>query len=568
MTGFFSLFILLGSLGIFLYGMKLMSESLQKVAGQKMRSILAAMTSNRFKGVVTGFLITAIIQSSSATTVMIVSFVNAGLLSLTGAIGVIMGANIGTTVTAWVISLLGFKFSISHIAIGIVGVSFFFLFSKKAKIRNVAELLMGFAILFIGLDFLKESMPDINSHPKVLNFIQSCTHLSFGSTLIFVLIGTALTIVLQSSSATMALTLVMCYNGWIPFEVATAMVLGENIGTTITANIAALVANIQAKRAAISHTIFNVIGVIWVLIFYQPFLQLVGLVTSYFTGSDPFSNHSDDIQNLPIALSIFHSLFNVTNTLVLVWFCPFIAKISTKIIPTKKDELEDDFTLKHIDTSYFSTDEISLMQLHKELTEFGIRMERMFTFVDQLLFEPEKVKDWDKLMKRISKYEEISDRMEDEIASYLEKISQGHLSETASAEVRNIYSIIDDLESIGDVLYHLSLEIDEQKSLKIVLSDEQMQDLQNIRNLAFKSMQLMNYNLNNIKQCKKEESIAIEHKINALRDSLMERHIENRKNNVYKFRVGVYYSAIFSLYEKVGDYIYSISETISKSNKP
>lgn len=562
-----NLLILLGSLGVFLYGMKLMSESLQKVAGEKMRSILSAMTSNRFSGILTGFLITAVIQSSSATTVMIVSFVNAGLLSLTGSISVIMGANIGTTVTAWIISLLGFKFSIANVALGVVGISFFFLFSKNNKLKSIAELIMGFALLFIGLDFLKASIPDINSNPQILDFLKNYTSLGFGSILIFVFVGTVLTVIIQSSSATMALTLVMCYNGWIPLELAAAMVLGENIGTTITANIAALVANIQARRAAVSHTVFNIFGVIWVLIFFQPFLYFIEYFTGYLTGSDTPDLMNNRMENFPIALSLFHTIFNLTNTLILAWLCPFIAKLAILIIPNKKDEAETEFKLKYIDTSYFSTDEISLMQIRKELTEFGKRMERMFTMVDQLLFEPDEIKNKDKLLERIAKYETISDRMQDEIALYLEKILDGHLSGTASAEVRNVFSIIDDLESIGDVLYHLSLEIKEENSLKITLNEEQMSNIRCIRDLAYQAIQLMNFNLNNWKNNKYNESAIVEQEINALRDKLMEAHVEDRKNQVYKFRVGVYYSAFFSLYEKVGDYIFSVSNSINKSTK-
>jgi len=327
---------LIGSLGLFLYGMKIMSEALQKVAGGKMRQILAVMTNNRFKGALTGFLVTTTIQSSSATTVMIVSFVNAGLLSLIAAVGVIMGANIGTTVTAWIISLLGFKISLSFLSLPLIGISFPFFFSKNSLKKSWGELIIGFAILFIGLQFLKESVPDINNNPGILNFLSSFTDLGYISILIFVIIGTILTVIIQSSSATMALTLVMTYNGLIPFELAAAMILGENIGTTITANIAAFVANISAKRAARAHFIFNTFGVIWMLIVFHPFLRVIDHFMQHYHSISILSTDLSKVdyetikQEYPIALSIFHTSFNILNTLMLIGFASLIAKIATK----------------------------------------------------------------------------------------------------------------------------------------------------------------------------------------------------------------------------------------------
>lgn len=332
--GFTDILTLLGSLGLFLYGMKVMSDALMEVAGDKMRNILASMTSNRVKGVLTGFTITSIIQSSSATTLMVVSFVNAALLTLAESVSVIMGANIGTTVTAWLITILGFKVSMSAIALPLVALGFGLTFSKKIKTRHWGEFIVGFAVLFIGLQFLKESVPDIKQNPEILEWLKAYTDMGFWSVLLFLLIGTILTVVIQSSSATMALTLVMCYEGWIPFDMAAAMVLGENIGTTITANLAALVANYNAKRTAIAHLIFNVLGVIWVLILFFPFLNGINLFVTQ--NGEPSPYHTPEA--IPVALSAFHTSFNIINTSLLIWFVPAIVKIVMKIIPFKEEE--------------------------------------------------------------------------------------------------------------------------------------------------------------------------------------------------------------------------------------
>jgi len=334
---------LIGSLGLFLFGMKLMSEGLQKVAGDKMRNILSAITANRFRGVLTGFLITAIIQSSSATTVMMVSFVNAGLLSLIQSVGVIMGANIGTTVTAWLITILGFKVDMSLIALPIIAIGFPLVFSKNNSRKFWGEVIIGFAILFMGLGFLKEAVPDIKNNHEVLGFIRNYTDHGFWSLLIFLGLGTILTMIIQSSSAAIALTLVMCYNGWITLDLAAAMVLGQNVGTTITANLAALVANVSAKRAAMAHLIFNVLGVIGILIVFKPFIGLIDWFVTKTEGSSAYYNPLA----IPVALSVFHTVFNVLNTVILFWFANYIVKIVEIIIPLREED-EEEFRLTHI----------------------------------------------------------------------------------------------------------------------------------------------------------------------------------------------------------------------------
>ncbi|MBT8288714.1 MAG: Na/Pi cotransporter family protein [Bacteroidia bacterium] len=329
--GFAEILRLIGALGVFLFGMKVMSDALLKLAGNRMRSFLASMTSNRVFGIFTGFLITSVIQSSSATTLMVVSFSNAGLLTLTEAISVIMGANIGTTITAWLITILGFKVSMSAIALPLVGFGFAFTFSKKKNLQNWGNFIIGFALLFIGLQFLKEAMPDIDSNPEILSFLSKYTDLGFLSILLFLLIGTLLTVVIQSSSATMALTLIMCAQGWIPFELAAAMVLGENVGTTITANIAALVANYQARRTARAHLIFNLLGVLWMLILFYPFMRLISWMTQFLGSESPYLSAAA----VPVAISLFHTTFNILNTFLLVWFVKPIAQLVEKIVPER-----------------------------------------------------------------------------------------------------------------------------------------------------------------------------------------------------------------------------------------
>nr|MBC8147768.1 Na/Pi cotransporter family protein [Bacteroidota bacterium] len=414
--------ILIGSLGLFLFGMKLMSESLQKVAGNKMRSILASMTSSRLRGVFTGFLVTSAIQSSSATTVMVVSFVNAGLISLVGAVGVIMCANIGTTVPAWLITFLGFgKFSLSVLALPVIGIAFPLFFSHNTNRKSWGELLIGFAILFLGLNFLKSNVPNMETNPEFFHFLANYVNFGYGSILIFVLIGTIITVVIQSSSATMALTLVLCYNHLIPFEMAAAMILGENIGTTITSNLAAMVGNVSAKRAARAHFVFNIAGVIWILLVFFPFLSGIDWITIQINGDSAFV--TDAVK--PFALSTFHTAFNILNTAFLIGFTPLIVKLVEKIVP-HKDEGEEEFRLQFINSALLSTSEISLAQAKNEISIFGKRVDKLFGFIPELLLE-KRNKNYSKLYKKIDHYEQITDNMEIEIAKFLTRVSEGEI---------------------------------------------------------------------------------------------------------------------------------------------
>ncbi|MFC2102173.1 Na/Pi cotransporter family protein [Bacteroidota bacterium] len=563
---------LIGSLGLFLFGMKLMSDALQKVAGSRMRHILAAMTSSRIKGVFTGMMITTTIQSSSATTVMVVSFVNAGLLSLVAAVGVIMGANIGTTVTAWLISLLGFKISLSFLSLPLIGLSLPLFFSKKSLRKSWGEFIIGFAILFIGLQFLKESVPDIRSNPESLHFLSTFTDLGFLSVLIFVAIGTILTIIIQSSSATMALTLVMCYNGLIPFELAAAMVLGENIGTTITANLAAIVANVSAKRAARAHLIFNIFGVLWMLPVFHYFL----LVINYFLqkkhgvsilATDISNVEFEDIKSVyPIALSLFHTSFNVINTLMLIGFAPLIAKIATMMVPTKSDD-DEEFSLKYIKSGLFSTSELSILQARKEISNFGLRIEKMFQLL-QTLFTEKKQKKYYKLLSKIQKYEQITDDLELEISLYLTNIAEGEISHDSSKKIRAMIKMIDEMESIGDVIYSISKTVDSLKEKKVKFLSHQDEGLKELFELITQAFDEMNQNLGKgFSEVNTKRAYDLEIQINEKRDLLRKHHVEDLKEKRYKHKIGAYYSDLFSLTERIGDYILNVSETITEYQK-
>ena len=550
---------LVGSLGLFLYGMKMMSEALQRVAGSKMRNILSAMTSNRFLAVFTGFLVTVIIQSSSATTVMVVSFVNAGLLSLIQSIGVIMGANIGTTVTGWIISLLGFKVSISAYALPLIGISLPLIFSKVTRRRTWGEFIIGFALLFMGLEALKGSVPNIKANPEILGFLQNYTDLGFTSILIFLGIGTLLTIIIQSSSATMALTFVMCNQGWIPFELAAAMIMGENIGTTITANIAAAVGNTSAKRAAFVHFLFNILGVIWMLIVFTPFVSKIDQIVTLHGGVSPSMNPAA----IPIALSIFHTSFNVINVLVFVWFVPLFKTLVEKIIPLKEDD-DEEFRLQYITTGLLSTPELSLFQARKEVQFFAKHTKKMFGFIQKLINETDDAK-FNRLFAKIEKYERISDEVEVEIANYLSMVNQSKFSDTGRRQVRSIMKQVSDLESIGDSNFNLARTIKRMRERKVKFTPEVMKKLELMFDLVEESLTIMFDNLNeessNINFSKAKE---IETEINTYRNQLKIEHLDNLKNGVYKYDTGIIFNDLFSECEKLADYVINVSEALDE----
>ena len=560
--GIFELFKLVGALGFFIYGMKVMSDGIQKVAGSKMRSILSKMTSNRFLGVATGFMITALLQSSSATTVMIVSFVNAGLLTLVESIGVIMGANVGTTITAWLISLLGFKVKISAIALPIIAIGFPMMFSSKSSIKSWAEVLIGFALLFMGLDELKHAVPNLKENPEFLGFLASYADMGIFSTLLFIGVGTILTLVVQSSSAAMALTLVMCYEGYIPFELAAAMVLGENIGTTITANLAAMVGNVHAKRAARAHLIFNVFGVVWMLFAFQIFITNIDTYMINNMGLSPLNFDMENPVAIPLGLSIFHTTFNILNMLFLVGFVPLISRIVIKMQPSK-GEMDEEFHLEHIGGGLMQTGELSVLEANKEVTKFGNITTRLFDMIPELLKEND-IKKFNNLMARIRKYEDITDRMEVEIADYLAKASQVEMSDSASIKVRSMISMINDMERIGDICYQLSITIERKREQKAYFTPELRTSLEEMISEVQKAMIIMNKNLNSsYSQVLIADADEAELAINKMRNQLRKKYLQNIEKGEGKIQTGMIYNNLIHSLEKVGDHVYNISEAIT-----
>ena len=573
--GILQIFTLLGALGMFLYGMNLMSSGLQKAAGDRLRGFLSAMTSNPFKGVLTGLGITSIIQSSSATTVMVVSFVNAGLLTLAQAIGVIMGANIGTTVTAWMVSWLGFKADISILAVPMMLFGFLFSNSKKDQRKNIGELIIGFSLLFLGLSFMKESVPDLRETPQVLEFVRNWSSYGFGSVLLFLAFGTILTLVLQSSSATMAITLIMLSMGWIPFEMACAMVLGENIGTTITANIAASVGNTFAKRAALSHTIFNVFGVIWALILFKPFLRIVGIITENVFGvpnpaAEGFvvtdSNSPEGTAAL-YGLSMLHTLFNLTNTLILVWFTKSIAKAVSWIIKAPKNQEKEVFRLQYISAGPLATPELSVEQAFEEIINFAKISKNGADYAKDAINEADSDK-FEELRKKLVKYEEISDRIEYEIATFLNKVSAEEISESTSVKIKAMYKIIGELESLGDSGETLSRILSRKNIHKKEFDSESIKNLNAMADAVNATYDVM---IENLIAARKGELVEIsnaynaEDRLNTLRNNLRDSMIENIDSKGDNYQASVYFIDIINTYEQMGDFMINVSQDLERA---
>ena len=553
---FYDFLKLIGSLGLFLYGMKIMSEGLQKVAGDRLRSILTAMTTNRVTGVLTGVLITALIQSSSATTVMVVSFVNAGLLTLAESISVIMGANIGTTVTAWIISIFGFKVDMAAFALPLLAIALPLIFSGKSNRKSIGEFIFGFSFLFMGLSYLKANAPDLNAHPEMIAFVQNYTDMGFFSILLFLFIGTILTMIVQASAATMAITLIMCANGWISLELGAALVLGENIGTTITANLAALTANTQAKRAALAHFVFNVFGVIWVLIIFHPFMQMVNWVV------DTFFQSSDPEVAISYKLSAFHSIFNICNVCILIWGVKLIERTVCALIHPKEEDEEP--RLRFITGGMLSTAELSILQARKEIHLFAERTHRMFGMVQDLL-HTEKDDDFNKLFSRIEKYENISDNMELEIANYLNQVSEGRLSSESKLQIRAMLREVTEIESIGDSCYNLARTINRKRQTNQDFTEKQYEHIHFMMKLTDDALAQM------IVVVEKPEhqsidinkSFNIENEINNYRNQLKNQNILDVNNKEYDYQMGVYYMDIIAECEKLGDYVVNVVEASS-----
>ena len=560
---------------MFLYGMNLMSSGLQKAAGDKLRGFLSAMTSNPFKGVMTGLGITALIQSSSATTVMVVSFVNAGLLTLVQAIGVIMGANIGTTVTAWLVAWLGFKADISILAIPLMIFGFLFSNSKQDKRKNIGELIVGFSLLFLGLSFMKESVPDLRETPAVLDFVTTWSSHGFGSVLLFLAFGTILTLVLQSSSATMAITLIMLSMGWIPFSMACAMVLGENIGTTITANIAASVGNTQAKRAAMSHTIFNVFGVIWALILFKPFLRLVGFITESIFGLPNPAAEGFVVSEATSAegtaalygLSMLHTLFNTINTLILVWFTKLISKAVCWIIRAPENQEKEVFKLKYISAGPLATPELSVEQAFNEVIHFAQISKNGAEYAKEAINETDNNK-LNTLKEKLVKYEEISDRIEFEIATFLNAVSAEEISESTSMKIKAMYKIIGELESLGDSGESISRILSRKNIHKKEFDAESIKNLNTMAEAVNDAYDAMITNLNAAHRGELVEisnAYNTEERLNNLRNDFRDAMIEDLENNRNNYQSNIYYIDIINAYEQMGDFMINISQDLEKA---
>ena len=552
---FYDFLKLLGSLALFLYGMKIMSEGLQKFAGDRLRRILTAMTTNRVMGVITGMLITALIQSSSATTVMVVSFVNAGLLELAQSIGVIMGANIGTTVTAWIISALGFKVDVAAFAIPLLFFGLPLLFSSKSNRKSLGEFIFGFSFLFMGLQNLKANAPDLQQNPDMLQFVQNWADMGFVSILIFVLIGTVLTMIVQASAATMAITLIMCANGWISFELGAALVLGENIGTTITANLAALTANTQAKRAAMAHLVFNVFGVIWVLCLFPFFTGGISWFVENVMGVTETS------VAVPFKLSAFHTAFNICNVLIMIWFVKLIERTVCTIYPSK--EQDEEYRLRFISGGMLSTAELSILQAKKEIHLYAERTYRMYGMVKDLLHTT-KEEDFNKLFSRIEKYESISDNMELEIANYLNQVSEGRLSSESKLEIRAMLREVTEIESIGDSCYNLARTINRRRQANVDFVEKQYERIHNMMALVDQSLQQMIVVINHAEHENRDvdvnKSFNLENEINNYRNQLKNQNILDVNNKEYDYQMGVFYMDLIAECEKLGDYVVNVVE--------
>ncbi|MBR6550315.1 MAG: Na/Pi cotransporter family protein [Paludibacteraceae bacterium] len=570
--GILQIFTLLGALGMFLYGMNLMSSGLQKAAGDKLRAFLSAMTSNPAKGVLTGLGVTSVIQSSSATTVMVVSFVNAGLLTLAQAISVIMGANIGTTVTAWLVAWLGFKADISILAVPLMLFGFLFSNSKKNQRQNIGELIVGFSLLFLGLSFMKNSVPDLRETPQVLEFVTTWASHGFGSVLLFLAFGTVLTLVLQSSSATMAITLIMLSMGWIPFHMACAMVLGENIGTTITANIAASVGNTQAKRAAMSHTIFNVFGVIWALILFQPFTALVGKIIELFGLPNPAAEgfavvegSADTSTAALYGLSMLHTLFNTINTLILVWFIKLIEKAVVWMIKPKNQDKEP-FRLKYISAGPLATPELAAEQAFDEIIHFAQISRNGLGYAKQAISAD--AKHFDELREKLVKYEEISDRIEYEIAAFLNGVSAGDISEATSMKIKAMYKIIGELESLGDSGEAISRMLSRRNEHKKTFNAETIDNINLMLEKVDSAYEVMIANLTAAHEgtlSSIANAYQAEEQINVLRNELREAEIEALEDNDKNYQTSVYYIDIINELEHMGDYMINISQSLERA---
>jgi phosphate:Na+ symporter len=543
-----------------MFGMKSMSESLQKMAGPQLRHVLGAMTTNRFTGMLTGMLVTVSVQSSTATTVMTVSFVNAGLLTLAQAISVIMGANIGTTLTAWIMSA-GFSFNITDFVYPAFFIAIILIYSKKH--RYIGDFLFGISFMFLGLGTLRQTGIDMNlaANQEVICFFQQFDPNSWLTTIVFLIIGSVLTLCVQSSAAVMAITMILCSSGVLPIYQGIALVMGENIGTTVTSNIAALTANTQARRAAFAHMFFNVFGVIWVLAIFRPFVNMVcGFVGFDETMPKTDPNFMANAAKLSFVLAAFHTSFNVANTMVLIWFIPQIEKVVCKVIKPKKVDEEEDFRLHFITAGFMKTPELSVLEAQKEIKSFGERIHRMFGFVRDLL-ETKDENSFNKLFTRIEKYEGISDNMEIEIANYLDQVSDAHLSDETKAKIRAMLREISEIESIGDACFNIARTLNRKEKGKEDFNEHQYEHLHQMMELTDDALSQMNVLMNGRKDgYDVNRSFNIENEINNYRNQLKSQNINDVNNHEYNYAMGTMYMDIIGECEKLGDYVVNVVE--------
>lgn len=548
----------IGALCFFVFGMKKMSDGIQRAAGSQLRNILRTMTKNRFLGVFTGFLTTGLVQSSSATTVMTVSFVNAGLLTLVESAGIMMGANIGTTITGWIVSILGFKINLSVYSIPLFALGVPLLFSNKGKLKYWGEFVIGFAILFLGLSYLKDSVPDIKGNPEVLGFLQQFTQWGLLSRLFFVFVGTIVTIIVQSSSAAMAITLTMCAQGWLPFEVAAAMILGENIGTTITAELASLVGNVHAKRSARIHSMFNVVGVTWMVLLMPLFLPMLA---NFLTNNMGFANPFESAENMPEALAAFHTCFNLLNVLLLIGFVPWLVKAAIWSVKSKGEE-DEEIKLKFIPGAQ-RTPELQTIEIQKETAHFGDITSRMSKFMRKLInTTDDKVRK--QMYEKLEKYEVITDNMEKEITEYITRMANEELTPDTSTRLRSVLNITNDLERIGDIYFQICKTIEKKNSENVYFMQDQRDGLNQMMDRiddAFKIM-LDNLNAKDYNNASKELAAQKEVAINTLRSELRESNLQKLGDEDYNINSAMVYNNVFTSFEKIGDHIMNVTESV------
>ena len=581
---------LLAAVCLFLYGMKVMSEGLQKVAGDRLRNILGIMTRNRVTGVLTGIVITALIQSSSASTVMVVSFVNAGLMSLEQAMAVIFGANVGTTVTTWIISAFSFEVSISDYSLVLLAIGVPMLFMKKSTYKSLGEFLIGFCFLFMGLDLISKYVPNLQENPEILEFVTNYTNLGVGSVLIFFLLGIVVTMVAQSSAATFAITLIMCSQGWISFELGCAIILGGNIGTTITPVLASLSGNLAAKRTAMGHVLFNVLGSIIVLCVFHPFVELVADITKACNGINPLditkaqeagmadSTLLDPKGGLTSAaqgcvafgLAMFPTVFNAINLMIMIWFTKLYVKIVCWIMPAHHKEEEEDFSLKFIGRGILSASELNITQAQKEIYLYGQRVERMLSMARELTHMDPADENYTKTYSRIEKYEEISDRMEIEIGSYLNKVSEGRLSPEGKMRISGMLRIISEIESIADGCFNVAKTLSRKNQIQVKFDDKVLKEIDSMFDLVSDAMKNM---LEILKEMETPDGALVvkaynrEREINNLRNKLRDANIFNINNKEYGYQEGIFYMDLIGEAEKLGDYMINVVEGVKHQFK-